>query len=109
MIPATSFRGRNVAVFGLGDSGRAAALALAAGGATVSAWDDRSAAIDSARQAGVAIADLRTADWQSFAALVLAPGVPLTHPRPHWAVVSAKAAGIEIIAAITVPVAMSPV
>jgi UDP-N-acetylmuramoylalanine--D-glutamate ligase len=28
---------------------------------------------------------------------VLAPGVPLTHPVPHWTVVKAKSAGVEII------------
>ena len=28
---------------------------------------------------------------------MLAPGVPLTHPYPHWVVVKAKAAGVEII------------
>lgn len=97
MIPVTTLAGRNVAVFGLGDSGRAAALALAAGGAHVSAWDDSADAVAAARADGVAIADLRIADWQGFAALVLAPGVPLTHPKPAWPVVSARAAGIEII------------
>ena len=29
--------------------------------------------------------------------LVLAPGVPLTHPKPHWTVDLARAAGVEII------------
>ncbi len=38
-----------------------------------------------------------SADWSRFAALVLAPGVPLTHPEPHWTVRSAQAAGVEII------------
>jgi UDP-N-acetylmuramoylalanine--D-glutamate ligase len=28
---------------------------------------------------------------------VLAPGVPLTHPTPHWTVLAAKAAGVEVI------------
>ena len=28
---------------------------------------------------------------------MLAPGVPLTHPAPHWTVTSARAAGIEVI------------
>jgi len=97
MTPVTSFRGQNVAVFGLGESGVATALALVAGGATVSAFDDSPAAVASARSAGVPVEDLRIADWQSFAALVLAPGVPLTHPKPAWPVVSARAAGIEII------------
>jgi len=97
MIPVTSFRGQNVAVFGLGVSGCATALALAAGGATVAAFDDDPLAVTTAKAAGVAVEDLRTADWQGFAALVLAPGVPLTHPRPAWPVTSAKAAGIEIV------------
>ena len=82
MIPVTSFNGRNVAVFGLGESGRETALALAAGGATVSAWDDSPDVVAAARAAGAPVEDLRTADWQGFAALVLAPGVPLTHPEP---------------------------
>ena len=97
MIPATSFRNRNVAVFGLGGSGCAAARSLVAGGATVTAWDDSPAAVEAARAEDIDVADLRTADWESFAALLLAPGVPLTHPQPHWSVVSARAAGIEII------------
>jgi len=29
--------------------------------------------------------------------LILAPGVPLTHPEPHWTVRRAQAAGVEII------------
>ena len=97
MIPVTSFSGRTVAVFGLGESGRASALALAAGGATVAAWDDSEDSVAAARAAGIAIVDLRVADWKAFAALVLAPGVPLTHPQPHWTVVGANAAGVEVI------------
>jgi UDP-N-acetylmuramoylalanine--D-glutamate ligase len=97
MIPVTSLKGRHVAVFGLGESGRATAKALAAGGATVAAWDDNADAIAAARAAGIAVADLGAADWSRFAALILAPGVPLTHPEPHWSVRRARAAGIEVI------------
>ncbi len=97
MIPATSFRGQQVAVFGLGGSGRATAAALAAGGAVVAAWDDNAATVEAAAAAGVRIVDLTTASWRAFDALVLAPGVPLTHPEPHWTVRKAEAAGIEII------------
>ncbi|MEJ0013417.1 MAG: UDP-N-acetylmuramoyl-L-alanine--D-glutamate ligase [Bauldia sp.] len=97
MIPVFSFRNQNVAVFGLGESGKATALALIAGGALVSAFDDSAVSVDAAASAGVPVEDLRIADWQSFAALVLAPGVPLTHPKPAWPVVSARAAGIEVI------------
>ena len=97
MTPATSFRGRAVALFGLGGSGLATARALAAGGAQVFAWDDGDAARQRAIAQGVAVRDLVLADWSQFAALILAPGVPLTHPAPHWTVGKAKAAGIEII------------
>jgi UDP-N-acetylmuramoylalanine--D-glutamate ligase len=97
MIPVTSFAGKRVAVFGLGVSGRDTALALVEGGALLAAADDSPDAETAARLAGIPVADLKTADWRSFAALVLAPGVPLTHPKPHWSVVSAHAAGIEVI------------
>ena len=86
MIPVTSFAGKKVALFGLGGSGLASAQALVAGGAEVIAFDDSAASLDKARAAGIATADLRTIDWSKIAALVLAPGVPLTHPAPHWSV-----------------------
>lgn len=97
MTPVTTFKGRTVALFGLGGSGLATALALAAGGARVCAFDDAPARRAAAEAAGIAIVDLAEADWSAFAALVLSPGVPLTHPAPHWSVERAKAAGIEII------------
>ncbi len=97
MIPVTTFAGRAVAVFGLGESGRATAQALAAGGARVTAWDDDGGAVAAADGAGIAVGDLAAADWSRFAALVLAPGIPLTHPAPHWSVARARAAGIEVI------------
>ena len=36
-------------------------------------------------------------DWSKIAALVLAPGVPLTHPAPHWTVGLARNAAVEVI------------
>jgi UDP-N-acetylmuramoylalanine--D-glutamate ligase len=97
MIPVSVFLGRDVAVFGLGMSGVAAARSLTAGGARVFAWDDGEAARDKAQAAGVALADLRDINFKRFAALVLAPGVPLTHPEPHWTVARAHEAGVEVI------------
>ena len=97
MIPVASFAGRKVAVFGLGASGLASASALFAGGADVIGWDDSDARIAHATQAGIPTADLRAVDWSRIAALVLAPGVPLTHPAPHWTVGLARAAGVEVI------------
>src|SRR5262249_16068593 len=97
MIPVTFFAGRKVAVFGLGTSGLASASALFAGGADVVGWDDSEARIAHARQAGIPTADLREVDWSRIAALVLAPGVPLTHPAPHSTVRLAPPAGVEVI------------
>ncbi len=97
MIPVTSFAGREVAVFGLGASGRSTCRALQAGGATVAAWDDGEAGREAAAADGFPIVDLAAADWSRFAALILAPGVPLTHPEPHWTVKRARAGGIEVI------------
>lgn len=97
MIQVTTFAGKRVAVFGLGGSGIAAAQSLFAGGADVAAWDDGPAAREAATAAGVPIVDLRAADWTRFAALVLAPGVPLTHPQPHWTVEMARQSGVEVI------------
>ncbi len=94
---ADIFAGRRVAVLGLGRSGLACARALRAGGAEVLAWDDGEAGRARAAQAGLALTDLRDADFSTLAALVLSPGVPLTHPEPHWSVRKARAAGVEII------------
>jgi UDP-N-acetylmuramoylalanine--D-glutamate ligase len=97
MIPSTAFAGKTVAVFGLGASGNATVRALLAGGATVAAWDDSAASRAASERQGLTLTDLAAADWSAFAALVLAPGVPLTHPEPHWTVGNAKAAGVEVI------------
>jgi UDP-N-acetylmuramoylalanine--D-glutamate ligase len=97
MIPITVFPGKKVAVFGLGMSGLASARALKAGGAEPVVWDDGEKGREGAKAAGFEPVDLAAADWNEFAALVLAPGVPLTHPQPHWTVEKAKAAGVEII------------
>jgi UDP-N-acetylmuramoylalanine--D-glutamate ligase len=97
MIPITSFVGKMVAVFGLGGSGLASCRALAAGGAEVIAGDDNADNLVKAAQAGFITADLRNVSWTNFAALVLAPGVPLTHPAPHWSVLAAREAAVEVI------------
>ncbi|HQN52417.1 MAG TPA: UDP-N-acetylmuramoyl-L-alanine--D-glutamate ligase, partial [Phenylobacterium sp.] len=46
---------------------------------------------------GLPLVDLNDADWSQFAALMLSPGVPLTHPTPHWTVDKAKAHGVEVL------------
>src|SRR5438034_2691460 len=97
MIPVNSFAGKTVAVFGLGGSGLASCHALRAGGAEVIASDDSAEKLTEAAQAGFITADLRKVPWTNFAALVLTPGAPLTHPSPHWTVLAAQQAGVEVV------------
>jgi len=97
VIPVTTFAGKKVAVFGLGGSGLASASALLVGGADVVASDDDPQSVIKANAAGIPTADLHDVDWSKIAALLLAPGVPLTHPEPHWIVKLAQQAGVEVI------------
>ncbi|WP_337188709.1 UDP-N-acetylmuramoyl-L-alanine--D-glutamate ligase [Phenylobacterium sp.] len=97
MIPVRGFEGRTVAVFGLARTGLAAARALVAGDAEVALWDDSPKAREAAAAEGFELTDLAAADWSGFAAVMLSPGVPLTHPKPHWTVEKARAAGVEIL------------
>ena len=97
MIAVPGFEGREVAVFGLGRSGLPSARALKAGGARPVLWDDGVSGRLQAEAEGFQVEDLTQADWSRFAALVLSPGVPLTHPKPHWTVDKARAAGVPVI------------
>ena len=97
MIRISAYANRTVAVLGLGRTGVAAAKALAAGGARVEAWDDYAPARAAAEAQGLACRDLAGIEWRSVAALVLSPGIPHLHPKPHPLVVIARAVGCPII------------
>lgn len=97
MIAVTTFAKKSVLVFGLGGSGLATALSLKHGGAEVLAFDDNEERVQAANAQGIETADFRTLDFSPHDALILSPGVPLTHPEPHWSVTKAQAAGVEII------------
>lgn len=97
MIKVEDYRGKTVAVFGLARSGISSGKALIAGGAKVLGWDENERAREAGQRAGIPIQNLNDADWRDIAALVLSPGVPLTHPAPHPFVVKAKNARTEVI------------
>ena len=97
MIASHAFAGRTVAVFGLARTGLGAVRSLTAGRAQVIAWDDNSTARDVGGLAGAQIMPWREWPWESIAALILSPGVPLTHPKPHEVVTHARAAKVEVI------------
>ena len=97
MIPVLGFAGQKVAVFGLGRTGLTAARALNAGGAKVVLWDENPTSREAAVQQGFDLLDLAQADLSDLSALILSPGVPLTHPSPHWTVTRAKAFNVPIL------------
>jgi len=97
MIEIAPCRGQTVAVMGLGASGLNAAKALVASGALVLAWDDSAAKRDEAAKAGVPIADLTAAEWAGIDLLVMSPGIPHRHPKPHPVAAAARAAGVDIV------------
>src|SRR5688572_2359680 len=96
MFAARGFKGKKVLVFGLARSGTAAIEALRRGGAEVTAWDDSETSREKAKARGIPLRDLDQLDFRGFDHLVLSPGVPLTHPEPHWTVKKAREAGVEI-------------
>ena len=97
MIPITEYAGRDVAVFGLGRTGLSAAKALKAGGARVHAWDDNEETRNKAEAAGLTLSDINKRDWQTFAALVLSPGIPYKFPAPHRIVRMAEMTGVPVV------------
>ena len=97
MLPLNQYDQKVAAVLGLGRTGLAACRALAAGGGRVWAWDDDIERRKAALSLGVSIVDLNLCNWGRVHSLVLSPGIPLRHPRPHRVVKSARAAGVRVI------------
>jgi UDP-N-acetylmuramoylalanine--D-glutamate ligase len=99
---------RTAAVLGLGRSGRSAARSLQESSARVWAWDDDPRQRMEAAAAGIPIVDLEICNWERIDRLVLSPGVPLTHPRPHRFVRRAKARGVPIVGDVELLVENQP-
>jgi UDP-N-acetylmuramoylalanine--D-glutamate ligase len=97
MIDVFPFAGLPVAVFGLGRSGLATARALMRSDAEVWAWDDDEKARDRAKEEDIPLVNLYVCDWKELTSLVLSPGIPMHHPKPHRIVEMAKAADCEVI------------
>ena len=103
MIPLPDYEGKTVAVVGLGRTGEAAAMALQQSGARLIAWDDNDAnraAFVAKLEGRVAMESPESWDWAHLDAMVLSPGIPLTHPAPHPAVFSARQHRVPIVSDI---------
>lgn len=97
MITLTAYDQKIAAVLGLSRTGLSACRSLAAGGGRVWAWDDDLKRREQACNQGISIVDLNLCNWDRVTSLVLSPGIPLKHPRPHRLVRRARAAGVPII------------
>src|SRR5690606_21770290 len=97
MIPVQGVEGQTVVVLGFGRSGRATALALQAGGATVRVWDDGADTRAAAEAEGWTVADpTRPGALDDVAALVTSPGIAHLYPQPHPAILAAYRAGVPV-------------
>ncbi len=97
MIPVQGYAGQTVAVLGLGRTGRAAAVALRAGGAVPVVWDDSVPAREAAEQDGFDLRDLTKAQaFEDVAALIVSPGIPHLYPAPHPVIAAAMQAGVPV-------------
>ncbi|WP_108814683.1 UDP-N-acetylmuramoyl-L-alanine--D-glutamate ligase [Loktanella sp. Alg231-35] len=97
MIPVQGYTGQTVAVLGLGRTGRAAAAALQAGGATAVVWDDSAPAREAADAAGLDLRDLTKAGaFDGVAALIVSPGIPHLYPTPHPLIAGAWDAQVPV-------------
>lgn len=92
-----SLKGKPVALFGMGKSGLATMKWLKESGIDMMVWDDRIRAHRDFIDQDANVVQLDTETLSKCACLILAPGVPLTHPEPHPVVKAANEAGCEII------------
>src|SRR5262249_41370046 len=97
MITLLDIAKQKYAVLGLGKSGMATAATLRASKADFVVWDDGAEARADAQKAGYPLADLNEIDLAGYKALVLSPGIPHTHPKPHPVVARFKTAKIPVI------------
>ena len=102
MIVAEEYKGKNIAVFGLGKSGLSAIESLVEAGANIFAWDDDSQIFSKLSRLDVTVSNLCEVDFSNISSLVLSPGIPLNYPKPHPVVERARKAGCEVIGDIEI-------
>jgi UDP-N-acetylmuramoylalanine--D-glutamate ligase len=91
MIALPAWKGKCLGICGLGKTGHAAVKALRAAGAELFIWDDG----ERARE-GENCTPPSQWPWAELDAVLVSPGVPLTFPKPHEAVLLAQQHGVRI-------------
>ncbi|MGH1375546.1 MAG: UDP-N-acetylmuramoyl-L-alanine--D-glutamate ligase [Alphaproteobacteria bacterium] len=91
-----NLREKPILIYGLGKSGISLARMLHAAGAHVVTGDDNPENLEEAKKLNVEIYDNSARDFSEYAFVLLSPGIPFTHPKPHTIVDTAKEADVEI-------------
>jgi len=106
------FSQKKLAVFGLGKAGQSAVTMLLTRGAEVFCWDDRKEARDIVSSNNLLnflhISVMEQWPWDEIEYLVLSPGVPLTHPKPHDVVQMAEKNHCKIICDVELLYSIAP-
>jgi UDP-N-acetylmuramoylalanine--D-glutamate ligase len=97
MILIPGAKKKNYGVFGLGVSGLATCEALVASGANVFSFDEKKEAREKTANTEYRCEHPKEWPWKDMAALVVSPGVPLTHPKPHAIVRKARQEKVPVI------------
>ncbi len=102
MMKSRAYENKHVAVLGLGKSGLATARRLADGHARVFVWDDQESSRKTASSCGLDVINYANDAWAGVETIVLSPGIPLTHPKPHPIVEYANANHARVVGDIEI-------
>ena len=100
MILLETVKDKVIGVVGLARSGEATLDALIASGANIVAWDDHlqtRTKISDGRRNHITVEPPEQWQWDRVDLLVVSPGIPLTHPLPHPAVILAREHSVDIV------------
>ena len=97
MIVIPGMKKKSVGVFGLGVSGIATCEALVASGASVYSFDENAAACERTKGTEYRAEHPKDWPWAELEAVIVSPGVPLTHPKPHPVVRKARQQKVPVI------------
>lgn len=97
MILIPDVKRKKIGVFGLGLSGVSTCEALAASGAQVFSFDENRQARDKVADTEYRCEHPKDWPWGELEAVIVSPGVPLTHPKPHAIVRKARMEKVPVI------------